>query len=175
MSGTVATAPPLFAALVMLAACETPERPGNWPRPEQPVATPEGLVDASDPQPISDLAWRYGEASWDKDAQGDPLIRADMGGVPYRIEFYGCEGGRHCTDLRLVADAREDADGAWTVPAIAAWNATRRYGKVSRPEDASARVEMNLVLQGGVTRQNLDASFDWWSAVLAEFAAGPDS
>jgi hypothetical protein len=161
----------LFAGL--LAACAVPDMGPK--RPEMPVPTPEGLVDASDPQPLSDIAWRYGEATWRSDGFRDPLIEATANGRPYRIEFYGCSDGRDCTDIRFVADA-VPGDGtppAWTPEGVAAWNAARRFGKAGLDEEGRARVEMNAVLQGGVTRQNLDALFDWWMVVLAEFDAGP--
>ena len=165
----------MLVAFACLAACSASQRDSSWPRPTQPLATPEGLIDATDLQSISDIAWRYGEASWNRDGFRDPLIRANAGGIPYRIEFYGCEEGRDCTDLRLVSEAAAGKDAAWTPSAIATWNTARRFGKITRPQDKPARVEMNLVLQGGVTQQNLDASFDWWTVVLAEFAAGPKS
>jgi hypothetical protein len=145
---------------------------GGPPRPENPVPLPEGLVDASDPEPISDLAWRYGEARWGRDGFRDPVIDAVLvDGNPYRIEFYGCEEGQACRDIRFVALS----DAEWTAEDIARWNAARRFGKAALTEDGRARVEMNAVLQGGVTRQNLDALFDWWTVVLADFAAGPES
>ena len=146
-------------------------------RPEQPVPTPAGLIDASDPQPISEIAWRYGESSWSRDGLGDPRIGSLMGGVPYVIEFYGCREGRDCTDLRFVTRMTvPDADDpgkpasrqalAW---ATARLNAGRRFGKASLGEEAGEVViEMNATLAGGVTRQNLDMIFDWWRVVVAE-------
>ena len=163
-----------FAALALaglLAGCSGGGGSGV-PRPEIPVSMPQGLVDASDPEPISDIAWRYGEARWGRDGFGDPVIDAVLAdGTPYRIEFYGCEEGRACRDIRFVAAS----DAEWSAEDIARWNTARRFGKAALGQDGRARVEMNAVLQGGVTRQNLDALFDWWAVVLAAFAAGPES
>lgn len=161
----------------MLAGCSP--RGGDFARPELPVPTPEGLVDASDPQPVSDIAWRYGEASWTRDGLGDPRIEAEMGGRPYAIEFYGCDEGRACAELRFVARfalADEDkpdrpASRQALVWKLDRWNAGRRFGKASLgDEPGEVTVEMNATLAGGVTRQNLDSWFDWWRVVLAEFS-----
>jgi len=157
--------------LALLVGCGIDGKDLGPPRPESPVPTPTGLVDASDPQPISDIAWRYGEATWGPDGFRDPVIEATLtDGTPYRIEFYGCEEGRNCREIRFVAET----GAKWPPAKLARWNRTRRFGKVTLGDDEVARVEMNAVLQGGITRQNLDALFDWWVLVLADFVRGPD-
>lgn len=162
--------------LAVAAACS--RVPAGFERPEQAVPTPEGYVDASDPQPISEVAWRYGPAPWRTDALGDPRIEAEMAGVPYQIEFYGCSDGRGCTDLRFVTRAAvQDADDPGRPASRQAlvwqanrWNSERRFGKLSAGEAPGELIlELNATLAGGVTRQNLDALFDWWRVALAEF------
>ncbi|MCL5775842.1 YbjN domain-containing protein [Limibaculum sp. FT325] len=159
-----------------LAACTT--APAGFERPEQPLPTPEGLVDATDPQPISEVAWRYGPAPWKTDAVGDPRIEAEMGGLAYAIEFYGCDVGRGCTDLRFVTRATvmdaEAPDRPASRQALVwkanRWNLEHRFGKASAGEARGELIlELNATLAGGVTRQNLDALFDWWRVALAEF------
>lgn len=158
----------------LLAGCAAPD---PLERPELPVATPEGLVDASDPQPISELAWRYGEASWSRDELGAPTIAARIGDIPYEIEFYGCDEGRDCTDLRFVtrltvADGGQDAKAPSRQALLGLadrWNRARRFGKVSLGDvPGELIVEMNVTLAGGVTRQNLDQVFDWWRVIMTE-------
>lgn len=162
--------------LISLAACAGP-RPG-FERPELAVPTPEGLVDAGDPQPISEIAWRYGPAPWVRDGFGDPRITAELGGIPYIIEFYGCAEGRDCTELRFVArflvmDADEPDQPASRQALVwqaNRWNSERRFGKASATEaPGEILIELNTTLAGGVTRQNLDAVFDWWRVILADF------
>ncbi|MBK0400162.1 YbjN domain-containing protein [Limibaculum sp. M0105] len=168
--------PAVCAVLAGAAACSGV--PAGFERPEQPVPTPEGYVDASDPQPISEIAWRYGPAPWRTDAMGDPRIEAEMAGIPYAIEFYGCDQGQGCTDLRFVtrADLRDSDDPDKPASRQARvwqanrWNLERRFGKVSAGEEPGELIlEMNATLAGGVTRQNLDAWFDWWRVALTEF------
>lgn len=161
-----ATALFLFAGL---SACGTgaavPER-----RPP-PLPTPEGLIDASEPDPISGIAWRYGGSDWGRDGHGDPEIRAETAeGLPYRIRFYGCTAGRDCTDLRFIARFVGEDGGPLSADEIAAWNRTRRFGTAWLDDEDGAVLEMNVTLAGGVTRQNLEQVFDWWVVALAEFA-----
>lgn len=160
----------LATFIAVLAACALPV--AETPRPEAPVPTPANLIDATDPQPISDIAWRYGEAAWGKDSLRDPIIRAKMGEIDYEIEFYGCKEGRDCQDLRFVA--RREI-GKIAPKAVAEWNAGRRFGKLRRLDKTDLghriEVEMNVTLAGGVTRQNLDIVFDWWRVVVDDFAS----
>ncbi|MEM9099008.1 MAG: YbjN domain-containing protein [Pseudomonadota bacterium] len=154
-------------ALSALVGCA----PDPYARPEMAVATPEGLVDASKPDPISDIAWRYGEASWQRDDLGDPIIFATLEEAPYLIEFYGCDEGKNCTDLRFVAYGAPDREVhrnalVWKV---SEWNRDRRFGKAVMTEEGGLLLEMNVSLQGGVTRQNLDTTFDWWRIAMSEF------
>jgi len=143
----------------------------NWQRPEIPVATPAALIDASDPQPISEIAARYGDAYWERDTYRDPRVRAHAGDIPYMIEFYGCSEGRDCTDLRLVARFPPDQgdDRRSNAERIKAWNGETRFGKAWIDTEGAIILEMNLNLGGGVTRQNLDLSFDWWVLSQKQF------
>ena len=161
----------LAAVLVvpaLLCACDPTA--GGWAPPDVPVPTPEGLIDASDPQPITDIVARRGTGFWRRDGFRDPVIRAETAGRAWRVEFYGCSEGKDCTDLRFVAMAEPPEDESFDPEDIAEWNAERRFGKASIGEDGEAVLEMNLVLAGGVTRQNFDLTLDWWLVALKEFS-----
>lgn len=162
----------VLAVIVALAACT----PDPYARPELPVGTPEGLVDASHPDPISDIAWRYGEANWQRDDLGDPIIFATLAEAAYHIEFYGCKAGKDCTDLRFVAygGPEREVKKQKLVWEVAEWNRDRRFGKAVMTDEGGLLLEMNVTLQGGVTRQNLDTTFDWWRIALSEFHAFAD-
>lgn len=160
---------PILAAVFLVACGRAAEPDLDWPA--TPVPTPAGLVDATDPQPISDIAWRHGEARWSRDGEGDPLIEATADGRPYQIEFYGCVEGRDCKEIRFVArfDPPEGGALAADAEAVARWSSANRMGEAALGEDGSARLELNVSLQGGVTRQNLDATFQWWRRIMADF------
>ncbi|MEL6766332.1 MAG: YbjN domain-containing protein [Pseudomonadota bacterium] len=131
-----------------------------------PVAPP-GLVDAGTVQALSDIAWQHGEAAAGRDVHGDPLIRADWGGAPYEIWFYGCVDGKSCRDIRFVA--RREA--ALDLHGISAWNASHRFGKLHQRPDGRLEMQMNVTLAGGVSPENLGAQFETWGLVLAQLGA----
>ncbi|MEL6479346.1 MAG: YbjN domain-containing protein [Pseudomonadota bacterium] len=156
---------PLLFVLPLMACDPTA---GGWAPPEQPVPTPEGLLDASDPQAITDIVARRGTGFWRRDGFRDPIITVETAGRTWRIEFYGCTEGRACTDLRLLA-IKPPGEEPFEAETIAEWNAERRFGKAWLDEDEQAVLEMNLVMAGGVTRQNFDLAIDWWLVALKAF------
>ncbi|MEM8625963.1 MAG: YbjN domain-containing protein [Pseudomonadota bacterium] len=127
------------------------------------------LVDAAEPDPVTTVAWQYGEASWGRDLHGDPLVRADYDGKPYEIAFYGCIDGAACRDLRFVARRQSEA----TAEDIALWNAEHRFGKLRMRDDGLLEMQMNVTLAGGVSPANLTAQFETWGVVIAQLAALP--
>lgn len=140
---------------------------GGWAPPEQAVPTPAGLIDATDPQALTEIIARRDTGYWARDDLRDPVIRAETQGVAWDAEFYGCARGRDCTDIRFVA--RAGVGEKVKRDRLARWNAAHRFGKVSVNGAGQAELEMNLVLAGGVTRQNFDLTLDWWLIALHSF------
>ncbi|MEM7178922.1 MAG: YbjN domain-containing protein [Pseudomonadota bacterium] len=135
-----------------------------------PLPTPAGLIDASDPQPVTDIVARLGTGHWRRDGFRDPVIEMMTEGVPWRVQFYGCENGADCTDLRFLS-VLLPAEGATAdiQDDLARWNSTHRFGKVSLDKDENRVIEMNVNMAGGVTRQNFDVTLDWWMLALHRF------
>ncbi|MEM7508986.1 MAG: YbjN domain-containing protein [Pseudomonadota bacterium] len=156
-------------AILPLTACDLTA--GGWAPPETPVPTPAGLIDASDPQALTDIVARRGTGFWRRDGLRDPVIRAETAGQSWRVEFYGCSNGSNCTDLRFVAEFPSSEDELIEPDRIADWNTNQRFGKASIDEEGAAVLEMNLILAGGVTRQNFDLTLDWWLLALNQFQA----
>ncbi|MRX49681.1 YbjN domain-containing protein [Paracoccus sp. S-4012] len=127
----------------------------------------QDLVDGSDPEAILAIAKGYGSADLQTDDAGDPQIIGRMDGQQYAVSFYGCEGGKDCTNLQFAAVWV--VDGAVTAEAVDAWNEAKRFGKAYLDEDGDPWLEMDVNLAFGVTRQNLDDTFDWWKVVVDGF------
>ncbi|MEM9736645.1 MAG: YbjN domain-containing protein [Pseudomonadota bacterium] len=159
----------LWALLFVLsAACD--QTAGGWDRPVPAVPTPEGLLDASDPQAITEIVARRDTGFWRRDGFRDPVIEVETAGEPWQIEFYGCEDGKACTDLRFVAQIPPRAEGTAPDPTdIADWNRETRFGKATLTDEGVAVLELNLAMAGGVTRQNFDLTLDWWLVALSSF------
>jgi hypothetical protein len=125
------------------------------------------VIDATDPAGVLTLVSEFGDAALAKDGMGDPLIEGRIDDREYALYFYECKENRDCKSLMFLA-AREAGD--LTDERMAEWNRVKRFGKAYIDEDDRAAVEMNVNLHGGVTRDNLIDTIDWWRLVLAEFS-----
>ncbi len=123
------------------------------------------LLDGSDPEAILSIAQGYGSAMLDVDGVGDPKISGRIDGQAYTVFFYGCEGGQNCSSLQFttwfvgVRPAAEE---------VSTWNDENRFGTMYLDGDGDLAVDLDVNLFGGVTRKNLDDTFDWWRVVLDE-------
>lgn len=125
------------------------------------------VIDATDPAEVLTVVREFGDAALAKDGMGDPLIEGRINDREYALYFYECKANRDCKSLMFLA-AREADDQ--TGERMAEWNREKRFGKAYIDEDDRAVVEMNVNLHGGVTRDNLIDTLDWWRLVLAEFS-----
>lgn len=126
------------------------------------------LLDGSDPAAILRIAEGYGSAMLDKDSVGDPMIEGRIDGQAYTVFFYGCDGGAGCSSIQFTtyfAGVRPDA------AVVSDWNDENRFGTLYLDGDGDLALDMDVNLFGGVTRKNLDDTFDWWRVVLEEVRA----
>lgn len=128
----------------------------------------QALLDASDPEAIANIARGYGAVEVTSDAVGDPMLRGRMDGTQYLVLFYGCENGRNCTNIQFRAAWVNT--GAVTQNTILAWNRDNRFGKATLDAENDPVIQWDVNLFGGVSRANLDDTFDWWRVVLDGFA-----
>lgn len=124
------------------------------------------LIDATDPGAIRDIASGFGSAKLSKDDLGDPLIEGRMEGLLYYVFFYGCQDGERCSAIQFSASF-EDAEVDFEK--MNAWNSGKRFGSAFLDEDGDAALQYDLNLAYGVSRDNLDDTFDYWKVVMGEF------
>ncbi|MEO0799013.1 MAG: YbjN domain-containing protein [Pseudomonadota bacterium] len=134
-----------------------------------PAAKAQDLVDGSNVNAIMDIARGYGSASLSKQKNGNPLINGRINGIKYGIYFYSCKEGANCTAMQFyagwkVGDAAEDAK----VTKLNEWNRTKRWGRAYLDRVGDIAVEYDINLAFGVTRANLDDSFDYWRLISGE-------
>ena len=136
-----------------------------------PVAaqSADDILDGSDPGAILEIARGYGSAMLDVDGVGDPKISGRIGGQPYDVFFYGCDdGGKNCSSLQFTTWYGGTRPGA---EVLSDWNNENRFGTAYLDRDGDLAIDMDVNLFGGVTRRNLDDTFDWWRVVLDEVRA----
>lgn len=134
-----------------------------------PVAGEE-LLDAADPQKlvgmIRDLGYR---AQLEKDAVGDPLIKSSVGGTRFAIIFYGCDEERHDACDFVLYKVGYDLHEGIELDLVNQWNATQLVGRAYRDDVDDPWLEMPWNLDGGVSRQNFESTFEWWELSVGQF------
>jgi len=129
-------------------------------------AAAEDLVDGKDPEVILNIASGYGSASLSKDDYGDPLIEGRINGLLYYVFFYDCKENKDCTSIQFSATFDNPEI---TVDGINRWNKEKRFSSAYLDPDGDAVLQYDLNLAFGVSRGNLDDTFDYWRTVLGEF------
>lgn len=130
------------------------------------AASAAQTVDAENPDAILNIARGYGAATLEKDNQGDPKITGRIDGSKYGIFFYGCSSGAKCDDIQFAA--------AWagkkvSLEDINKWNRDKRFGRAYLDRDNDPVLEMDVNVDHGVTKANLDDTFDYWVKVMKAF------
>lgn len=128
----------------------------------------QAMIDGSDPRAILEIARGYGSAALETLSNGDPNIIGRIDGIGYAVHFLNCSNGSDCSSLNFYTAF---ADVKPTPDQINAWNATKRYGRAYLDRDLDAAVEMDVTIEFGVTRANLDANFAIWRLVLTQYMA----
>jgi hypothetical protein len=131
-------------------------------------AQAQSLIDGRNPARIAEIARGFGSAEVEKDNNGDPSISGRMNGVRYVIRFGGCREGRNCTHMIFRAGWN---NAKATLEEVNRYNAAKFFGVVYIDKDGDVNVDMPVNLAGGVSRKNLDDSFDWWRLVLRDVVA----
>ena len=125
------------------------------------------LVSAEEPEQILEIAKGFGSARLKTDSTGDPLIVGRINGTKYGIYFYGCnKQHKECDDIKFGA--------AWSGEAVSlkkinTWNRSKRFGTAYLDKDGDPNVDMAVNLDYGVTVDNLEDTFNFWSLILKSF------
>lgn len=124
------------------------------------------LVTIKDSKVILDVAKGYGSAVLEEDSVGDPMISGRMEGHKYQLLWEACDD--ECSVVRFQAGW---ADADVTIKTVNAWNQESLFGKGYIDDEGDPVVELTINLDHGVSRKNLDDTFDWWREVLRSFVS----
>lgn len=124
-------------------------------------------IDGAAIDEIVALAGNYGTVSLEAQANGQPRIAGEAGGITYQVFFLNCDSGT-CEDLNFYAGF---AGVKPTMDSLNAWNRDKRFGRAYLDADLDAAIEYDINLEYGVNRENLNAAFGVWSLLLAQFAS----
>ena len=131
-------------------------------------AMAQQLIDGTNVDEVANIARGFGSVTMDKSSNGDPMIEGKIDGVSYYLFFRNCaDDNTQCEDLNFYAGF---LDNKQTMEAINAWNRDKRFGKAYLDSDLDAVIEYDVNLEHGISRENLDSTFQVWSLVLKQYA-----
>jgi len=128
----------------------------------------EPLIDASVPDAVAALMQDMGfKAAVGVDSIGDPLINSAAQGYKFTVFFYDCTDHVDCQAIQFSASF-DMTDGMSLIKAEQ-FNRDKRWAKVYLNDQSDPVLEMDLNLRGGVSVENFNDTFDWWTIVMDEF------
>ena len=132
------------------------------------IAAAQSTVDATVPEEIMNIARGFGSASLETDSQGDPKVSGRIDGVRYNVFFYDCTDNKACESIQFSAAWRR-GDVEVPLAKMNEWNRSKRYGVAFLDNEEDPVIQMDVNLEHGVTRRNLDETFRLWTTVLSQF------
>ncbi len=132
----------------------------------QAMGQSDALIDGADVEEIVNVARGYGSATLETRDDGNPKIAARIDGISYQIYFLNCDEAHVCEDINFYAGF---LDNKPSLEHINAWNRDKRFGKAYLDDDLDAVVEMDVNMERGISRANLDATFGVWKLILEQY------
>lgn len=125
------------------------------------------LVDGTNIDGVIEAARQYGSATRASQKNGHPMITGRIEGIPYTVRFRNCPDASTCEDMNLRVGFLIKP----TPEAINIWNRDKRFTKAYLDADNDAILEMDVILQGGVSAENMNEVFSYWRLSLDQFTA----
>lgn len=130
-----------------------------------PSAHAQTLVDGANIDGIVEAAREYGSATRASQPDGNPMIAGKIEGIPYFVRFRNCSGRDTCSDINIRVGFLVKPP----IEAINAWNRDKRFSKAYLDAEGDAILEMDVVLVGGVSQDNMSEIFSYWRLALDQF------
>ncbi|MCA8906399.1 MAG: YbjN domain-containing protein [Rhodospirillaceae bacterium] len=111
----------------------------------------------------------YDEARLIDTAAGTPLIQTELDGISFSVFLYDCRGGPPMACGGFGFSAGFDIPGEVDAAQLSNWNRQRRFG-VAFADDQGVYLSLNVNIEGGVTRANIEDTLQLWEQALTDFA-----
>ncbi len=113
------------------------------------------------------IARNYGSATVTAQPNGNPKIIGKIDNIPYIIRFRNCAKPNLCQDMnfRVGFLIKPKAD------TINDWNKNKRFSKAYLDDENDAILEWDIIISGGISKENMDKNFAYWRLTLSQFTA----
>lgn len=129
-------------------------------------AASDSLVSA-DPAVILEITKGFGSAELSQGKDGSPLITGRIEGVRYVVVFRGCDKGK-CGSITFYSGWKLK-NKPFPLETVNAFNARKRWAKGYIDQDGDLALDMDVELEHGMSRKNLDETFADWSRILRNY------
>ena len=108
-------------------------------------------------------------------SEEDTTLDGRVDGVGYTVFFYECDDGdmkslakpdSACLGFEYRAYFTDYPSDSETVNE---WNNDYHYGSLWRDSDGDLALQLNVIVEGGISDGNIRITFDWWRAVIESF------
>lgn len=133
------------------------------------------LLTAVSPNEIRAIIAEFGGEAEVVETDVDATVEGAIDGKVYSVLFYDCDGGAFDGPARPDSDCLGYEYRAYftdfpnDAETINRFNADNHYGEMWRDEEGDLVLQFNLVVEGGVSEDNIRAGFGWWRNVLTSF------
>ncbi len=125
----------------------------------------QNLIDGNNIDEIIFIARQYGSAALAYQADGNPKIIGRIDNIPYIIRLRNCTNEQICEDMNFRVGFLIKP----SIELINKWNQTKRFTRAYLDNEKDAILEMDIVIDGGISSKNLDKIFSYWRLSLAAF------
>lgn len=126
------------------------------------------LITGNNPKIILEILKSEGyTAELDESDPEDISIVGKLDGSEYRVYFYGCDNDNGCDSIQFSTGYNLSDGMTWE--SANEWNKGKRFAKLYLDEDMDPWVQMDVNLDGGVSRANMVDTIDYWRLLMSAF------
>ena len=130
----------------------------------------EELLDATNPERMASVIQELGyRAKLDVDDVGDPIIHSSVGGTDFVLQFFGCTEDNNDQCKLLLFKVGYDLSEGMTLEVVNSWNKKAVVGRAYLDDEGDPWFELEVNMNGGVSRQNFEITFDMWEDSVGDF------
>jgi|tagenome__1003787_1003787.scaffolds.fasta_scaffold20880958_3 hypothetical protein len=136
------------------------------PKQQQPAGAGQALSRVT-PEQVATALTQAGIRSQVVTQENTKIVRMTIGQLKTPAVFFSDCNNQGCGNLEFAAFF--SADPSWTADGMNNWNSQWRYAKASLDTDGSVTFQMDVLVTGGLTLENIKENGKIFAALLNKF------